>query len=783
MKKRTLTALLLVLALLLAAGAAVFAEETGDSRIEVFLAQQAEKQKDPWVLAILDAGARDISWDGNTASFFLRGFNPELKKLGSYAKSEDKDGWLREAAENIAGYRLEARVVFEEDGTVSKKQSTALMNMVKQEARNAKGALGKKDWTDAMTDLMFRAPTSEKNVTTASLMMADPEFSRFINDRIQLFPCESPSEWAPLFYLQRGWKYTLNQGPHSIRLNWDGADPARFLEKAYDAVTGSLAATPGAERAKEESLPYLWRSTLAETAVAMKKGRLVSQSVQFDLDDLLAGRMPEGYTAYFAAYQPETYYNRMLEGYRVLPESASQPLPKTGVITQAKKGRSVVVKVPKEGRNTYVQLRDADTGVIQAEGFIAPGKNVSLKVPEGVYTVQYASGSTWYGTAETFGPLGTYTASSEFIVAKQKWTLTAEKEQNGIALHSVTAAEMAPTEDKSVTVKGVLEAEVPLQELYPENHPVQEGFSSTTGLPISGETYTPIVMVVDNAEEAYPHWGVGDADIIFQVPNAGAGATKLLALFADHYPEQAGPVRSGRSSMLPAVLSFDAAFAFAGPPAVSGGQVDLNAMMMQFGMNKAQRVYNLLNGNEYKERWKGVGSHNLSCHVKAIHDHLVQAGAEFEERPFLFTDAPRAVGKTANIVRVLHRGDDPKAGSNSASRAVFKYDPEAGGYTRDNSSGTYIDRLTEEKVLFANVLVLRVKFAYDRNYIYLNRHLTGSGSAEIFQNGKYVRGAWTREEADSRLVLVDEDGEELRLQRGKSFIVITNEVTDVIYSE
>ena len=781
MKKK----LLLVLALLILAATATvtFAEQAGDSRIEVFLAQQAEKQKDPWVLAILDAGARNVSWDGNTATFFLRSFNPELKQLGSYAKSEDPAAWRRQAVENITGYSLEAKVTFEEDGSVSKKQATALMNLVKQEARSAKGALGKKDWTKAMTDLMFCSPTTEKEVTAASLMTTDSEFADFINAREEILPCESPSEWAPLFYLQRGWEYTLNQGPHSIRMKWDGADPVRFLEKAYDAVTGSLAATPGADRPKEESLSYLWRSTLAETAVSMKKGRLVSQSAQFDLDELLAGKMPEGYAAYFAAFQPETYYTQLVEGYRKLPESASQPLPKTGVISQAKKGRSVVVKVPKDGRNTYVQLRDADTGVIQGEAFILPGKNVNIKVPEGVYIVQYATGSTWYGTAETFGPLGDYSASGEFTVAKKKWTLTSGREQEGITLHPITAADMAPTEDRSVKVPGILETDVPLRESYPENNPVLEGISSTTGLPASGEAYTPIVMVLDNAEEAYPHWGVKDADIIFQVPNAGAGATKLLGLFADHYPEQAGPVRSGRTSMLPAVTSLDAAFAFAGGPPLSGGQADLNGLMMQFGMNKGKRVYNLLNTDVYKERVKGTGSHNLSCHVKAIHDHLTAEGVEFEERPFLFADEPRTTGKTANIIRVLHRGDDPKAGSNSASRAVFKYDAASGEYTRDNSSGAYTDRNTGEEVTFANVIVLRVRFAYDRNYVYLDHHLTGSGCAEIFQNGKYVRGAWTREEADSRLVLVDEDGSELRLQRGKSFIVITNDVSDVVYSE
>ena len=156
---------------------------------------------------------------------------------------------------------------------------------------------------------------------------------------------------------------------------------------------------------------------------------------------------------------------------------------------------------------------------------------------------------------------------------------------------------------------------------------------------------------------------------------------------------------------------------------------------------------------------------------------------EFEERPFLFADEPRTEGKTANIVRVLHRGEDPKGASNSASRAVFKYDAEKGTYIRNNSSGTYIDRLTRETVDFANVIVLRVKMSYDKNYIYLNQHMVGSGAAEIFQSGKYVQGAWVRDEADSRLVLVDQDGSELRMQRGRTFIVITNDVTEVIYTE
>ena len=757
---------------------------SGDGRVDALLTRLAEGQKDGWVLAILNAGARNVSWEGNTATFRMRGFDPGLKALGAYARAADRAAWRRQALANLAAYDLQISVTFEEDGTVSKKQESKLMNQVKQAAGNAKGSIGKKDWISALADLLFCAPTTEKNVSAASLMTASSDFSAFISAQPELFPCESAAEWAPLFHVQRNWRLAVKQGPHQLVLTWDAADPATLLSMAFDKAMDSLASVPAASRSKEDSLPYLWRSSLAESAVKMKKGRLVSQQTEIDLDDLISGKAPARYAAYFAGYTPSAWLQRLTEGYHQLPDYASQPIPNTGVISQAKKGRRVTIKVPKDGRNTYVQMRDADTLVIHAEAFITPGSNVILKVPEGVYVAQYACGATWYGTENTFGPVGTYTSTNEFIVAKKKWVLTANAEQPGITISEITAADMGPKEDKSIHIKGVLAPDIRLKGNYPKNNPVIEGVSSTTGQPSTGAKFTPIIMVLDNAEEAYPHWGVTDADIIFQVPNAGLGATKLLALYADHYPSQAGPVRSGRSSMLPAALSFDAAFTFAGPPAVTGGDADIIAKMTDFGMSRTHRSYNLLTNNGYGERIKNyAGGHNLACHIADIHENLINQGVEFEERPFLFTDEKRTDGETANIIRVLHRGHDPAGPSNSASRAVFKYDAEKDAYIRNNSSGTYSDRHNGRTVYFANVIVLRSQMSYDRNYIFLKNFLVGSGSAEIFQNGRYVRGAWVREDLHGRLIFVDADGSELKLQRGKTFIVMTNDATDVTYTE
>lgn len=322
---------------------------------------------------------------------------------------------------------------------------------------------------------------------------------------------------------------------------------------------------------------------------------------------------------------------------------------------------------------------------------------------------------------------------------------------------------------------------IKIKKSYPDN-PVVEGVSPTTGLPASGEVYTPILMVLDNAESAYPHWGVSDADIIFQIPNAGAGATKLMALFADHYPEQAGGVRSARATMVPVAAAFEAAFAYAGqPPFQNQDGINPEYLMRKWNMKKTSRNYNLL-GNLYRERVTFEDEpHNLSCQILKIHENLIKEKTKFTPRPFLFTDEPLTGGADATYIEVAHHGDSLDKASNPASFAYFTYQPETNGYIRTNSSGPYSDRFTGEVLSFSNVIVLRSKFVWHDGYFYFNKHLTGSGVAEIFQNGQYVRGAWYRQKETSRFVILGPDGKELPMQRGKSFIVVTNAVTEVSY--
>ena len=348
------------------------------------------------------------------------------------------------------------------------------------------------------------------------------------------------------------------------------------------------------------------------------------------------------------------------------------------------------------------------------------------------------------------------------------------------ALLGSTSAYAAGAPDGMTKIQGSLEAPIECKSVYPDN-PVIEGESPTTGLPASGEAFTPILVTIDNSEDAHPHWGVGMADVMFQIPNAGSGATKLLALFADQYPEQAGGVRSARATMLPLAMAFDAAFAHAGGPSIENGNSNPFYLMKEWGMKSGKRTYDML-GKNYRERVNFIKApHNLSCHVREIHEHLVDENVTFDMRPFRFTDEPRTDGIEVTSLMLLHHGDDAANRANNASTSTFEYHPELNAYIRSNVDGEYIDRDSAEAIPFANVIVLRIKFSWIYKYVYLSNHLTGSGCIEIFQNGRYVQGAWMRKDLNSRLVLIGPDGEELALQRGKTFIVVTNDVTEVFY--
>ncbi len=317
------------------------------------------------------------------------------------------------------------------------------------------------------------------------------------------------------------------------------------------------------------------------------------------------------------------------------------------------------------------------------------------------------------------------------------------------------------------------------------NNPVIEGENPFTGLPASNEPYTPIFVVLNNVKEAYPHYGIGAADMIFQVPNMSAGNMKLAALFANEYPELCGGTRSARMTMVPFALALDAAFASAGtgpnPNDWADAPADINVTtyLASTGFKSTgtgQKYFNLL-GNSYH---KSISGFNI-CQLNEVHKKLAADGTTFEKRPFLFTDEALDRGDEATEIDCKFYENKDTSHSNPASNCTFYYDN--GNYVRVSASGMNVDRDSQEALTFTNVIVMRVQLKWKEGYMYYPKHLVGGGQIEVFQNGRHITGSWYREDQNSRLIFLDENGNELTFQRGKSYVIVDNQNAVISYGD
>ncbi|MBQ7886073.1 MAG: DUF3048 C-terminal domain-containing protein [Clostridia bacterium] len=330
----------------------------------------------------------------------------------------------------------------------------------------------------------------------------------------------------------------------------------------------------------------------------------------------------------------------------------------------------------------------------------------------------------------------------------------------------------------------------------PEENPVVDGINPLTGEVWSG-TYRPIGVNIDQHPEALPNWGVASADIIFEMPIQADGSTRAFALFMGDIPAYDGPVRSGRVPMASLREIFGSAWVFYGwqNTVVNAGKlivdVDSWALNMHDDARQGGRwVFPFVEGTErnyadlFHREKDGihVAPYNVQIDMNAVERLFTEEPAK---RPFKFTDAGLDRGVDVTAMTINYKTTKPQY------VVDYKYNPVTGMYDRYRNGEAYYDALTGMATAFSNVIVMRTDVTwFNNNNSRPVIQTVGQGVAEIFQNGKYIRGTWVRshsgKEADdfdsqsARLIFLDENGEEIELKVGKTFIQIVDNSQSVI---
>ena len=307
----------------------------------------------------------------------------------------------------------------------------------------------------------------------------------------------------------------------------------------------------------------------------------------------------------------------------------------------------------------------------------------------------------------------------------------------------------------------------------PADNLPESGVNPLTGEPWTG-VYRPVAVTTDTDPKARDNYGVSDADIIYELPLHRQGNTRSVALYMSAYPTLgAGPVRSARIPMVDIAAEWGAAYMFFGMQEAKGTSVS----------DHVKEAYNSPGTNSYPymnlmnrafmanvERTNYSHPHNVRVNVVGVMSEVNEPTPQM--RPWKFSEEGLDRGASAYTIHMEHRPDTIPS---------YIYNELTRSYDRYYNGAPFVDGNNGRHCTFANVIVMRTDVSWFRN----NPQrpvvkLTGEGVAEIFMNGRYIRGSWVRASLGSRTVFLDENGQEISFLPGKTFIHIVHVDTKVI---
>lgn len=402
-------------------------EPAGDLKEELsdLLLELEQSEEDPWRLAVYEAGAEDVSYNGESLRFFLRSFNPGLESLGDY--EADRGAYLDGLIENACAYDLEVILTLV-DGEISADNEEALKSAVSEAAAASKSAFDQKAVRVAIANWMFPKPAENVKKAADMLNTSDAFEQHFMKYEETYY--EESDFLAPLFYAQKKQTLDVSGGPHALVMRCVGVNPEALAEPARAKALADLARMAHANIMESDEVREIYLQKLAEIAfgAAGEAFELV-----LDIDDFEMRYPGDDYDEYLSRYLPSDAFGQLEDEVWNLPDYPALDFPKTGRLSGSTSGTKVIVKAPDDGYGRYIQLRNYETDEVAVTFFIRSGGSCSVRVRSGDYYFLIAAGEIWYGEEELFGYDGNYSSTDLLEVAGSNYyhTVTLETTTDG----------------------------------------------------------------------------------------------------------------------------------------------------------------------------------------------------------------------------------------------------------------------------------------------------------------------------------------------------------------
>lgn len=281
----------------------------------------------------------------------------------------------------------------------------------------------------------------------------------------------------------------------------------------------------------------------------------------------------------------------------------------------------------------------------------------------------------------------------------------------------------------------------------------------------------PVAVMINNVEDALPQYGITEADVIFELPVEG-NLTRLMALYADYtkMPDICA-IRSCRYYYPAIAKGFDAFYIH------WGSDQSIVSYLKSIQPDKYDGLSNDggLFARDTSRRSAGYALEHTGyfkgtqfASVVESSGRRVQLGDAKKEAAFHFCDMGTTVepsGGACNSVGIKF----------GASNSKLTYNAETNTYDKFMNGHTHIDGKSGAQLTFTNVFVLETSISTRDSVGHKEINWKGGNGAKGYyiSNGAMQRITWSQTSESSYLKFYDENGEELKINRGKSYIAYT----------
>ena len=333
--------------------------------------------------------------------------------------------------------------------------------------------------------------------------------------------------------------------------------------------------------------------------------------------------------------------------------------------------------------------------------------------------------------------------------------------------------------------------------------------AKTAVCPLNGAKYSateeklwqsrrPLVVMIENHQEARPQSGLSDADVIYEAIAEG-GITRFAAVFycrAAAYESIVGPVRSARTYFVDWASEYNLPLYAHVGGANTSGPADALGQLETYGWAGANDLNQFSIG--YPTFWR---DYERLGHTVATEHTMYSTTAKLwdigAKRGFTNLDPKKVEWSTGFTPWKFAKDEtapDKRADSETVSypfwqdpdyAVSWQYDKASNLYQRSNGGQAHKDLNTNEQLTTKNLVV---QFAVEKNAndgypgnVHLLYTTTGQGKALIFKDGQAIAGTWAKAKRTARTIFSDDKGKEIVFEPGKIWISVLPVGTKVVY--